>query len=254
VPFSAADISADTEAFRAYRGRMLTIGPEALTDARFEVPEVPADAPQGTVSWLRAHVARFSRGPDHATRRTLVEAILAELDLEALRRNASAGPVEALAAALGVTGVADDVRVLARVYLPPAEPDDNADAAVARLVAAFGGRFDDETANRIGLLAQTCAATTTLIARAGALRVDDPQAAVEELVARVLRDDPPATVTRRAAVSPVRAAGHEVAAGETVTVSLTGTPFGAGAHACPGRDHAIALARGALDASTETYS
>jgi hypothetical protein len=227
---------------------MQTIGPDALTDPRFDVPAVTLDAPQGTVAWLRAHVARFSRGRGHTARRAQVETILAELDLEALRRTASAGPVEALAAALGVTGVADDVRELARVYLPPAEPDDDADAAVARLVQAFGGRFDDETANRIGLLAQACAATTTLIDRAAALRPADPLAGAEDLVARVLYEDPPATATRRTALSAAR----EIAEGETVAVSLAGAPFGAGAHACPGQDIAIALACGALDALGHT--
>jgi cytochrome P450 len=240
-PFCDADTSAGTEAFRAYRGGMLSS--DALTDPRFDVPTVSTGAPQGTVAWLRAHVARFSRGRDHAARRALVEKILSALDLEALHGAASAGPVEALAAGLGVTGVADDVRELARVYLPPAEPDDAADAAVARLVLAFGGRFDDETANRIGVLAQACAATTTLIARAGALRADDPRAGAEELVARVLRDDPPAAATRRTAL---RAAG-EVAEGETVAVALAGAPFGAGAHACPGREIAVTLACEALD-------
>jgi cytochrome P450 len=221
---------------------------DSLTDPRFEVPEVTPDAPQGTVAWLQAHVARFSRGRDHADRRAQVESILAELDLEALRRTASAGPVEALAAALGVTGVADDVRELARVYLPPAESDDDADAAVARLVQAFGGRFDEETANRIGLLAQACAATTTLITRATALRADDPKASAEDLVARVLREDPPATATRRTAIAAV----GEIAEGETVAVSLAGTPFGAGAHACPGSAVAITLACVALDMLADT--
>jgi hypothetical protein len=240
LPFCDADTSADTEALRAYCGDMLS--PDALTDPRFDVPVVSTDAPQGTVAWLRAHVARFSRGRDHAARRALVEKILSELDPEALHRAVAAGPVEALAAGLGVTGVADDVRELARVYLPPAEPDEAADAAVARLVRAFGGRFDDETANRIGVLAQACAATTTLIARASALRADDRWASAEDLVARVLRDDPPATATRRTAISAAR----DVAEGETVAVSLAGAPFGAGAHACPGREIAISLAGWAL--------
>jgi hypothetical protein len=225
-----------------------TVGPSALTDPRFDVPAVPLDTPQGTVAWLRASGPRFSRGADHAPRRELVLRVLADIDPERLRRNASAGPVEALAEALGVVGVADDVRILARVYLPPAEPGPDADAAVDRLVQAFGGRYDDETAARISVLAQACAATTTLIARAAALRADDPPAASADLVARVLRDDPPATRTRRTASSPVQVDGQQIGAGETVSVALTGRPFGDGPHACPGREHAIALACGALDA------
>jgi hypothetical protein len=82
-----------------------------------------------------------------------------------------------------------------------------------------------------------------LVARAAALRAGDPQAASADLVARVLREDPPATHTRRAALAPV----DGVAAGEIVRVALAGVPFGVGPHACPGREHAIALACGALD-------
>jgi hypothetical protein len=225
------------------------LGPETLTDSRFDVPAVTLDAPQGTVAWLRASVARFSRGADHAARRARIVELLAGIDPEQLRPHAGAGPVEALAEALGVPGVADDVRILAPAYLPPAEPDPDADAAVARLVTAFGGAYDDETAARISLLAQACAATTTLIARAAARRGDEPDVASADLVARVLSDDPPATQTRRTASSPVRAGELEIAAGETVRVALTGKPFGDGPHACPGREHAIALACGALDAA-----
>jgi hypothetical protein len=193
------------------------------------------------VAWLRDQVARFSRGDVHAARRVLVTEFLAAIDFDALRHSALTDPVEVLATALGVPGVAADVREVARVYLPPAEPDAAADAAVARLVAAFGGRFDVETANRIGLLAQACAATTTLIERAA--RLDSGSA--PQRVARVLRDDQPAVATRRTAVEPTGA----VAAGEMVTVSLTSVPFGAGPHACPGREHAIAIACAVLEAS-----
>ena len=98
------------------------------------------------------------------------------------------------------------------------------------------------------LLAQACAATTTLITRATALRADDPKASAEDLVARVLREDPPATATRRTAIAAV----GEIAEGETVAVSLAGTPFGAGAHACPGSAVAITLACVALDMLADT--
>jgi hypothetical protein len=53
-------------------------------------------------------------------------------------------------------------------------------------------------------------------------------------VAAVLRDDPPVPATRRRRPD-----------GEIVLVDLRDAPFGAGPHACPGREHALALVEGA---------
>ncbi|MFC5060071.1 isocitrate lyase/PEP mutase family protein [Saccharothrix xinjiangensis] len=122
-------------------------------------------------------------------------------------------PVAVLAEALGVPrSVTRDVTAVARCYHPHVPVEPGADGAVARLVAAFGGVWDEETANRIGLLVQACAATRALIAGA----------------------EPPVPVTRRVAPG-----------GEVVEVDLRGAEFGAGRHACPGREHALALAEGA---------
>ncbi|WP_025355888.1 isocitrate lyase/phosphoenolpyruvate mutase family protein [Kutzneria albida] len=181
-----------------------------LTDPTYTVPAVP---PADTgVAWLRAHVARFSEGADHRRRRALAEDFLAAVDAESLRRPGN--PVANLAEALGLPrAVAAEVAVVARSYQPHTPVTEEADAAVARLVAACGGGWDEATANRIGLLVQACDATIALI------------------VGR----QPPVPVTRRVAPS-----------GETVEVDLADTPFGAGRHACPGREHAEALADGAL--------
>jgi hypothetical protein len=232
---------------------------QVLTEPGWEVPAV-SDGPPGSVAWLRAHVVRFSRGAEHPPRRAIVFDLLAALDPTALGRQARelasrrrhAGqpdvttvPVDVLAAALGGSDVdSADVLALSSVYLPPAEPNAEADAAVARLVRAFGGGHDELTAHRVALLAQTCAATAALIDRSAAHNDLEP----DEAIRRTLAEDPPARATRRTNDAPVRLAGHDLPAGSVVRVDLTGTPFGAGAHACPGQAHALAMARGVLEA------
>ncbi|GAB3707685.1 isocitrate lyase/PEP mutase family protein [Nocardiopsis oceani] len=181
-----------------------------LDDPRFAVPSVPYST--GGIAWLRAHVARFSEGADHERRRALALTLLHGVEPGSLRRPGH--PVATLAEALGLPReVAGDVDIVAEGYQPhdPAPPE--ADAAVARLVAAAGGDWDELTAARIGLLVQACAATRSLIAG----------------------NEPPVPVTRRVAPS-----------GEEVIVPLEEQPFGAGRHACPGREHALSLADGAL--------
>jgi hypothetical protein len=225
-----------------------------LTDPGWDVPAV-ADGPPGTVAWLRAHVARFSPGAAHPPRRAVLTELLGALDPAELGRQAfkrSQGrddvttvPVEVLAAALGSSDVdTADVLTLAAVYLPPAEPTPAADAAVARLIEVFGGGYDEVTAHRVALLAQTCNATATLIARAAAHAELDP----DEALSRTLAEDPPARTTRRSNDAAVRLAELDLPAGSIVRVDLARTPFGAGPHACPGRAHALAMARGVLEA------
>jgi hypothetical protein len=205
---------------------------QALTDPNYEVPAVPADAEPGTLGWLRATVARFSIGDAHHRRRELAIGLLSAIDPTVLRKRAmgvGVTPVDVLAEALGIRASTKTVAQVAAAYHPqlPAGPEQ--DAAVATLVDACGGVADEETAARIGLLVQAHAATTALIHNARG-RSADPDAAV----ARALAEAPPVPVTRRV---------HD---GETVELDLRELPFGAGPHACPGRDHAIAIATGIL--------
>lgn len=173
------------------------------------------EAPPATagVAWLRANVARFCEGEDHLRRRRLAESLLATIDPSQLRRPGP--PTATLAAALGLPpdpALLDDVAAVAGSYQPHSEQTDEADAALARLVARCGGRWDEATAARIGLLVQAHEATAALIAG----------------------QSPPVPFTRR--VTPD---------GATIEVPLADAPFGLGAHACPGREHALALADGA---------
>lgn len=191
-----------------------------------DVPEVP-DAATG-VAWLRSHVARFSNGATHARRRALAIAELAELDPAALRERATAHgghPAAVLAAAMGIAAELPDIVAVAACYQPHIPVPAAADAALERLVAAFGGGRSERVAARIGLLIQACAATATLVEAA---------IATGRSVADVLRDDPPVRSTRR---------GDSGDSGDKIVdLAAAGLPFGAGPHACPGRDHALALA------------
>ncbi len=184
---------------------------DALTDPAYTVPSVPP-ADHG-VAWLRASVARFSSGADHARRRALAVDALATVDPDELRKAArnAAGPVEVLAEALGLpASVADDVAIVARSYQPHTTITVEADQAVERLVARHGTK-DEATANRIALLVQACDATKALVAGR----------------------QPPVPATRR--IGPD---------GTEYEVDLTDAPFGAGPHACPGRKHAEAITQG----------
>ncbi|GAA3584478.1 hypothetical protein [Kribbella ginsengisoli] len=188
-----------------------------LTDPNYLVPTTPPAATG--VAWLRSSVARFSNGPTHARRRALAVDSLAAIrpdDLRALAAHRGTGPVEVLAEALGLSpSIADDIAIIAKSYQPHTEITQEADEAVARLVALLGSN-DEHTANLIALLVQACDATKALVANTLAGHTG-----------------PPVPKTRRIAPD-----------GTTVEIDLTDTPFGAGPHACPAHLHALALADG----------
>jgi cytochrome P450 len=182
----------------------------ALEDPAYTVP--PAAPGNRGVAWLRAHVARFSEGAEHARRRALAVAILDKIDPDSLRTAPGSNPTEILATALGRPDVVADVAAVAPVYLLGENVTPDADNAVERLVEAFGGVHDEETAARIGLLVQAHAATAALVAKA------------EHPVPGTRRLDPD---------------------GDLVFLDFTGDPalmFGAGRHQCPGKAHALAIA------------
>ncbi|WP_149203472.1 isocitrate lyase/PEP mutase family protein [Actinotalea subterranea] len=182
---------------------------DILDDERYPVPAAPHGATG--VAWLRSHVVRFSEGEERRRRRALTTQLLAAVPPEVLRRPGH--PVATLAEALGLPrDVTRDVETVAACYHPHTPVTPGSDEAVGRLVAAAGGRWDEVTAARIGLLVQACAATR----------------------AAVRGDDPAVPTTRR--VTP---------GGDEVLVDLTGLPFGSGRHACPGVEHAHALVDGA---------
>ena len=206
-----------------------------LSDPAFVVPPVPP-ASRG-IGWLRATVGRFSGGAEHRRRRALSVAVLDAIPVDALRSCGPVHPVAALARAMGVEkSIVDLVHDVAQAYLPGTGDEPRADEAVERLVAVFGGVFDEPTAARIGVLVQACNATAALIERARHRPVDE-----------VLRDDPPVPATKRQATVATTLDGLTIEAGEVVEVGLGGElAFGAGPRRCPGRAHALALTEGAV--------
>jgi hypothetical protein len=95
----------------------------------------------------------------------------------------------------------------------------------------LGPGDDEEVAARLLVLVQACAATAVL-ARAAAELPGTP----EEAVAAALAGAPPVPATRRRRPD-----------GTVVSVDLTGIPFGAGSHRCPGEPHARAIAAGLVE-------
>lgn len=248
-----------------------------LEDPAFVVPPAPAAEPSG-VAWLRASVGRFCNGEAHRRRRALGTADLERLDVAALREQACARAaallagtgskpfdvmariarpttVDVLAGALGIAGADPaDVATVGRAYPSAEAAGARADRAVGRLVTACGGTPDEATAARIGLLVQACDATAGLAANALiALLTGARSGSAEEVVAAALRDDPPVRATRRIAEAPARIGDVDIPAGATVVLDLTAArddrlPFGAGPRSCPGREQALALAAGIVDA------
>jgi hypothetical protein len=211
-------------------------GPEQvqaiIADPRFVPPPPDPPGPVGTMTWLRASVARFSSGETHARRRALVEAELARLDPGVLRTLATQStvdsrgvPVAVLARQLGVQDVTAAVAAVRKVALAyqgvyEAAPDN----AVAELVSMLEPADSELVANRIGLLVQACDATAALISSP---------------------DEPPVRFTRRQALVDVVLGDVTVPAGTVVRLDISAFPFGGDARPCPGREHALALAEGA---------
>ncbi|MDG9678126.1 cytochrome P450 [Micromonospora sp. DH14] len=275
----------------------------ALTDPAFQVPAVDS-GPPGTLAWLRANVSRFSPPRRHADRRAVVVAGLAALNPEDLRHDAArltvavldrAGdrvdvmrelarpvPLRALAARLGFAdpaAAATAVAVVAAAYHPGVDPalTARADRAVPPLLALAPQGPPEVRANLIGLLVQACDATAGLIG-AAAHHLLPPAAAgtarTADLLAEVLRLDPPVRATRRVTVDEARVGGQDLPAGSAVLLRFDaanrdpqaftrpamfqpGRPgaglltFGTGERGCPGDRHAVALAAGVLDVLRE---
>lgn len=203
-----------------------------IADPRFVPPPPEPAGPVGTMTWLRATVARFSSGETHARRRAIVEAELARLDPATLRTRAREStverpyvPVAVLAEALGIKDIdtaVNAVREVAKAY--QGVYDTPPDAAVAQLVRMLEPDDPEVVANRIGLLVQACDATANLI--------DEP-------------DQPPVRLTRRQALVDVHMGDTTIPAGTVVRLDISTMPFGADPRQCPGRSHALALAEGA---------
>ncbi|MEZ0115171.1 cytochrome P450 [Catenulispora sp. EB89] len=215
------------------------------------VPLPVESGPEGSMAWLRATVARFAHGAVHARRRAYVEAELARVDVEGLRRLAAgfedasddrARVLRALALAMGLPALDDAavaaLGVVADNYFGGDDPA--ADEAVRLLLPLMQTSDPEQAANRVGILVQACDATAALIASARGGSGD---------VHATIRSTPPVQVMRRVAVAATRVGGTEIAEGESVLLEVgpVGLTFGSGPRVCPGRLLALALAEGAVE-------
>ncbi|MEH1165889.1 cytochrome P450 [Micromonospora sp. CPCC 205539] len=281
----------------------------ALTDPVFQVPAVDSGPPgslawlRATVSRFsppERHPERRTIGvsalaalhPDEL-RHEAAHLTAAALDhaggrLDVMRDLARRVPLRVLAGRLGFTDPAaagTAVDVVAAAYHPGVDPALvwRADRAVAALVALSPPAPPEVRANLIGLLVQACDATAGLIGAAAHHLLppagdppdlppagDPPRpVATADLLAKVLRLDPPVRATRRVAAQGVRLGGRDLPADSLVLLRFDaanrdpdvfaepgafrpGRPdvglltFGAGERACPGNRHALALAAGVL--------
>ncbi|MFG2054594.1 cytochrome P450 [Micromonospora sp. NPDC048930] len=195
--------------------------------------------------------------------------------VDVMARLARRVPLEVLAARLGLADPAAAgaaVPAVAAAYHPGADPAvvARADRAVAALLALSPPAPPEVAANRIGLLVQACDATAGLIGAAVRHGRTAPAAvSTVDLLAEVLRLDPPVRATRRLTTAPLRLGAREI--GPDVPLLLrfdaanrdpavhadpdrfrAGRPggtltFGAGPRGCPGERHALALAAGVVD-------
>lgn len=245
-------------------------------------------APARGAARLRAVMARFTDGEDHARRRTLVEQLLPGADglQDAAARRTTAAvdgrtgpldvmplahavPVMALAAAIGVPQeqeavVADLVARLCQALAPrldpgPTDPADGDQAAgeLTEMLTALGPWDDEQVGAAAGLLFQAREATAALIA---STLLGHGQGDAAASIDAALRASAPVQCTRRTAAEDVWIGGASIPRGAPVWVVLAaaeqGPPlppatFGSGPHACPGYAHATALARGVLLALDE---
>jgi cytochrome P450 len=182
-------------------------------------------------------------------------------------------PLAVLARAIGIPGdVAVLVQTAAPAYPPGAASDveQRADAAVEQLVAQLDGR-GEQTVIRLTLLVQTCDATAGLIGNSVnlGLRLAEPPSHVDGLLTETLRYDPPVRATRRVATVETRIGNATIEQGSTVVLDFAAAnrdpevfadpdlfrpgrtersmTFGHGFRACPGSDHALALAAGVVE-------
>lgn len=205
----------------------------------------------GSMAWLRATVARFAHGEVHARRRAYVEAELARIDVDALRRLAAGQfsrsgddrtrVLRSLAQSMRLPDL-DDAAVAALCTVADnyfGGDDPAADDAVRLLLPLMGAGDPEQAANRVGILVQACDATSALIAAARDGSGD---------VHATVRSAPPVQVMRRIAIAATRVGTVEIPEGEPVLLEVgpVGLAFGSGPRVCPGRALALALAEGAV--------
>lgn len=222
---------------------------DLLSDPGFHVPT--ASPGSSAIARFRLNVCRFANGEAHDRRRAIAEQLIGAIDPFTLQQAArervrlgtawNEAPVATLASALGVAEkdlgeVAHAIATIAHVYR--ASGSDVEEAAASDAVTWLYSLFGDEGeggANLIGVLVQAHAATVALVENTW--KRSSASSDVRASIAETLQTDPPVPSTVR--VAPT---------GEHVVVPLAGeSAFGLGFRACPGRDHALAIAAGVIE-------
>ena len=186
-------------------------------------------------------------------------------------------PLAVLARALSIQPDSDmlveAITAIAPAYPPGAGPEQecHADAAVERLFDQLGGRTDVAVA-QVTALVQTWDATAGLIGNSVhiGLRLPEPRPAIYALLAETLRYSPAVRNTRRVASVDSLIGETAIAQDSVVLLDFDAAnrdpdvfadpdrfesgraplymTFGHGFRACPGSDHALALAAGVVEA------
>ncbi len=203
---------------------------------------------QGTLlGEIFERLVRWNEGERHAELRRLVEDKLAgwqQTEIQRIARDAAGRLPEHEIAAYTIAslvGIRDPERSLSWIRDFAQAVAAGADAAaiergavaaesLVRVLPPVGDA--DERANLLGFLFQSYAATARLIENA-----------------LTGRTDAPVLMTRRYAAEDVDICGKSVGKGDAVFVLLTSPRFhfGAGPHACPGRDIAETIANAAIE-------
>ena len=224
----------------------------ALAHRDLVPPTRPPQFTAGATADLRDAMARFSGPADHAGRRQSIVELVASIDLEDVARTSAriaggmdrdvdtlrwAVPTYTLASVLGLSADREQVRAdteaIARVVGRNGPSSRESDAATERLLAACGHHADPVAA--VSILYQNHDATASLI--------DAEVAAAFKGGGGLV-----GASTKRVAASSVTVGEVELAAGDEVTIDLTGMPYGSGPHQCPGQQLAEAIARGVVEA------
>lgn len=217
------------------------------------VPHETDDPSDGPTIGLRRSMARFSSGPEHTVRRVSVETAVSSIDVRDAARVArfrarlllargeldvlalaAHAPVATLGQVLGVERpdeLVADVESIVSVIGRSRPADIGADAATTRVLDRFAGRPEGPVA-WASVLYQAMDATAALIAtRVLAAATNAPAV-------------PAVPRTRRRAIDDVEVGAHRLGADAEVSIEIgaAGFPFGAGPHACPGRELAVAIA------------
>ena len=237
-------VSSDDEVEAVLTNPALEVRPRAEP-----VPKAMQGTPLGEIY---ERLVRWNDGDRHAELHRLVEGKLAQWQLEDVRRIASEAtmrvPAQEVAAyaVAALVGIRDPERALPwiRDFAQAIAAGAN-DAAIERGVSAAQSLADalppvgdaDERANLLGFLFQSYAATARLI---------------ESKLAG--RTDAPVLMTRRYAAKDVEICGSSIRKGDAIFVLLTSPRFhfGAGPHACPGRNIAETIADAAIEVRTHS--